>query len=142
MILPGISGSFMLLILQKYAYVFDALGRLDFAVLVPFAFGCGCGLLVFSRFLSWLLKRFHEASLLTIIGVLIGSLWVIWPFQHRIYETIRDKQRLVHSSPTLPQDWDLNVLGVFLLALGGAALVICIHSLASRQAIVGHARTT
>lgn len=133
MILPGISGSFILLILQKYAYVFDALGRFDFSVIVPFAFGCGCGLLVFSRFLSWLLRRFNEATLLTIIGVLIGSLWVIWPFQHRVYESIRGKQRLVHSSPNLPQDWDLNVLGAFVLAVAGAALVFTIHSFASRQ---------
>ncbi|MGY8796073.1 MAG: undecaprenyl phosphate translocase family protein, partial [Woeseiales bacterium] len=123
----------ILLILQKYAFVFDAIGRLDFSVIAPFAFGCGCGLLVFSRFLSWLLRRFNEATMLTIIGVLIGSLWVIWPFQHRVYETIRGKQRLIHSSPNLPQDWDLNVLSAFVLAVAGVALVITIHSFASRQ---------
>jgi putative membrane protein len=133
MILPGISGSFILLILQKYAYVFDALGRLDFSVIVPFAFGCGCGLLVFSRFLSWLLRRFNEATLLTIIGVLIGSLWVIWPFQHRVYESVRGKQRLVHSSPNLPQDWDMNVLGTLVLVVIGVALVLTIHAFAARQ---------
>jgi putative membrane protein len=133
MILPGISGSFILLILQKYAFVFDAIGRLDFSVIAPFAFGCGCGLLVFSRFLSWLLRRFNEATMLTIIGVLIGSLWIIWPFQHRVYETIRGKQRLIHSSPNLPQDWDLNVLSAFVLAVAGVALVITIHSFSSRQ---------
>lgn len=133
MILPGISGSFILLILQKYAYVFDAVARLDLSVIAPFAFGCGCGLLVFSRFLSWLLKRFHEPTLLTIIGVLIGSLWVIWPFQDRVYETIRNKQRLLHSTPTLPQDWDLSVLATGSLALIGAAFVIAIHLYALRQ---------
>ena len=133
MILPGISGSFILLILQKYAYVFDAIGRLDFSVIVPFGFGCACGLLLFSRFLSWLLKRFHEATLLTIIGVLIGSLWVIWPFQQRVYETIRGKQRLLQSTPTLPQEWDFSVLGPIALAVTGAVLVIAIHSFASRR---------
>ena len=133
MILPGISGSFILLILQKYAYVFDAIGRLDFSVIAPFALGCGGGLLVFSRFLSWLLRRFKEATLQTIIGVLIGSLWVIWPFQHRVYETIRGKQRLVHSSPNLPQDWDMNVLGTLVLVVIGVALVLTIHAFAARQ---------
>jgi putative membrane protein len=133
MILPGISGSFILLILQKYAYVFNAIGRLDYSVIVPFAFGCACGLLLFSRFLSWLLKRFHEATLLTIIGVLIGSLWVIWPFQQRVYETIRGKQRLLQSTPILPQDWDFSVLGPISLAVTGAVLVIAIHSFASRR---------
>ena len=133
MILPGISGSFILLILQKYSYVFDAVGRLDFSIIAPFVFGCACGLLLFSRFLNWLLKRFHEATLPSIIGVLIGSLWVIWPFQQRVYETIRGKQRLLHSTPTFPQDWDISVLGVGSLALIGAALVIAIHFFASRQ---------
>jgi putative membrane protein len=133
MILPGISGSFILLILQKYAYIFDALGRFDFSIIIPFAFGCGCGLMLFSRFLSWLLRRFHDPTLLTIIGVLIGSLWVIWPFQHRVYEVIRGKQRLLNSTPTLPQDWDINVIGALLLATIGAVAVIAIHRYASRN---------
>lgn len=132
MILPGISGSFILLILQKYAYVFDAIGRLDFSVIAPFALGCGCGLLLFSHFLGWLLKRFHEATLLTIIGVLIGSLWVIWPFQERVYETIRGKQRLLHSSPIVPSDLDWNLLVACALALFGVVAVLSIHKLSAR----------
>ena len=90
-------------------------------------------MLLFSRFLSWLLKRFHEATLLTIIGVLIGSLWVIWPFQQRVYETIRGKQRLLQSTPVLPQEWDVSVLGPISLAVAGAVLVIAIHAFASRH---------
>ena len=132
MILPGMSGSFILLILQKYAYVFDAIGRLDFSVIAPFALGCGCGLLLFSHFLGWLLKRFHEATLLTIIGVLIGSLWVIWPFQDRVYETIRGKQRLLHSTPTIPTDLDWNLLAASVLALLGILIVLGIHKLSTR----------
>nr|NIM33375.1 DUF368 domain-containing protein [Stutzerimonas stutzeri]NIP02731.1 DUF368 domain-containing protein [Stutzerimonas stutzeri]NIQ27512.1 DUF368 domain-containing protein [Gammaproteobacteria bacterium]NIQ44074.1 DUF368 domain-containing protein [Stutzerimonas stutzeri]NIS58613.1 DUF368 domain-containing protein [Stutzerimonas stutzeri] len=59
MILPGISGSFILLILQKYAYIFDAIGRLDFSVLLPFGLGAVTGLLLFSRVLAYVLRCFY-----------------------------------------------------------------------------------
>jgi putative membrane protein len=132
MILPGISGSFILLILQKYAYVFDAIGRLDMSVIVPFILGCGCGLALFSRFLTWLLRRFHDATMLTIVGVLVGSLWVIWPFQDRSYVIVRGKQRLVHSIPVLPDQVDGTVLGAAALAAAGTLLVIALHVFSKR----------
>jgi len=133
MILPGISGSFILLVLQKYAYVFDAIGRLDFAVLMPFALGCACGLALFSRFLNWLLGRFHDATLLTIVGILAGSLWMIWPFQERTFQMVRGKERLLHSVPTLPQQWDATVWGTLALGLAGAAAVMLLHRAAARH---------
>ena len=106
MILPGISGSFILLILKKYAYVFDAIGRLDAAVIVPFFVGAALGLMAFSRVLVWMLHHYHQRTLLTITGLLIGSLWVIWPFQNRTYEIIREKSRLVSSEPVWPASTD------------------------------------
>ncbi len=133
MILPGVSGSFILLVLQKYAYVFDAVGRLDLAVLVPFGLGCACGLALFSRFLSWLLDRFHDATLLTIIGILTGSLWSIWPFQERVYVLVRGKERLLRSLPALPEQWDATVLGAALLAVAGAAAVLALDAFARRR---------
>lgn len=133
MILPGISGSFILLVLNKYAYVFDALGRLDFTVIAPFALGCACGLAAFSRFLNWLLGRFHDATLLTIVGVLTGSLWMIWPFQERTYHIVRGKERLLYSVPTLPQHWDTTAWSALALAVLGAAAVLILHHAAARQ---------
>jgi len=126
MILPGISGSFVLLMLRKYAYVFDAIGRLDFAVLIPFALGAACGLMLFTRVLLWLIGRFRTGTLLTITGLLIGSLWLIWPFQLRVYETIRGKERLISSTPVAP--WEsgepLGWALVWMAAGLGAVLVI------------------
>jgi putative membrane protein len=133
MILPGISGSFILLVLNKYAYVFDALGRLDISVIAPFALGCACGLAVFSRFLNWLLGRFHDATLLTIVGVLTGSLWMIWPFQERSYQLVRGTERLLHSVPTLPQHWDASAWTALALAVLGAAAVLLLQHAAARQ---------
>ena len=124
LILPGISGSFLLLIMKKYAYIFDALGRFDFTVIVPFALGAMVGLLGFSRVLVWLLHRFYQKTLVTIVGVLIGSLWVIWPFQERLYELVRDKPRLVASTPYFPDFMDGSVIFATALSFTGLVMVL------------------
>ncbi len=123
MILPGIAGSFILLILGKYTYVLNRLGSLNLSIIAPFAFGAAVGIAAFSRLLSWLLHRFERPMLLIIGGFLIASLWVIWPFQQRQYVSVRGKQRLLESSPIAPP-WDTITIDASLLALVGFALVI------------------
>ena len=81
MILPGISGSFILLMSGMYAPVLLAVSEHQFGVLLLFALGCIFGLLSFSRFLNWLLRHYHDASLALLIGVVIGALYRIWPWQ-------------------------------------------------------------
>jgi len=132
MILPGISGSFILLILRKYSYVLDAVGRLDLSVLVPFGLGAICGLLLFSRVLNWLLTRHYRRTLLTIMGALCGSLWAIWPFQERAYEVIHGSRRLLRSRPVLPASVDTGLLTDLLLVGIGIALVWGLDRLARR----------
>ncbi len=133
MILPGISGSFILLVLHKYAYIFDGIGRLDLGILVPFALGAVLGLVVFSRFLLWLLGNFYQRTLETIIGLLVGSLWVLWPFQERSYEIIRGKTRLIGSAPILPAELDASVGIAVGLALLGLLAVFTLNFLAKRR---------
>jgi putative membrane protein len=132
MLLPGISGSFILLILGKYAYIIDALGHFDLAVIAAFAAGMLSGLIVFSRVIVWLLSRFHQATLLAIKGILIGSLWIIWPFQERVFEMVRGKERLVGSSPVLPGSLDATVLISLALMAAGFVAVLVLHRLAAR----------
>lgn len=120
MILPGISGSFILLMMKKYAYIFNAIGHFDFAIILPFALGIITGVVLFSRLLSYLLKRFYQQSILFITGLLIASLYVIWPFQTRVYELVRHKERLVSSVPFLPDAFSNQVfysLGMMLIGL-------------------------
>ncbi len=137
MILPGISGSFILLILNKYAYVFDAIGRFDFLVIVPFALGAITGLLVFSRILSYLMHQHHQTMLLIINGFLITSLWKIWPFQERLYIMVRDKQRLLESTPIFPDSLNATVTGSLGMIILGCFLVFMLHRLAQhKQAIL------
>ncbi len=103
MILPGISGSYILLILRKYQYILAQLSKLGtadtlaaLAVLVPFFLGAIVGLALFTRFLSWLLDRFYAQTLAVLIGFLIGSLYVIWPYQHRTYTSFVSKTEVVN----------------------------------------------
>jgi putative membrane protein len=108
MILPGISGSYILLIFRKYDYILSQLGAIGSAEtvqallnLLPFVIGAATGLILFSRALSWLLNRYYSITLLILIGFLIGSLYVIWPYQDREYE------ESVRSTEVLPQDHQL-----------------------------------
>ena len=130
MLVPGVSGSFVLLILRKYAYVFDGIGRLDPGVVIPFAIGVIAGLMAFSRVLAWLLREWYRVTLLAICGLLIGSLWVVWPFQERRFEMVHGDRRLISSDPVWPSTADDNTLGAFALMATGLALVAAIHHLA------------
>jgi putative membrane protein len=131
MVVPGISGSFVLLLLGKYAYVLDAVGHLRFGVILPFVAGIVVGLASFTRLLSWFLHRHERAALVAITGVLVASLWVIWPFQARRYVEVRGKQRLVESLPQWPEattaTWTALALAVF-----GVLLVVILHRVARR----------
>lgn len=81
MILPGISGSFILLILGKYAYILEAVNERDLAVIAVFAIGCVIGLLSFSRLISWLLDRYYNTAIALLAGFMVGSLNKIWPWK-------------------------------------------------------------
>lgn len=81
MLLPGISGSFILLLLGLYPSVLAAAKNLDIAVLAIFASGCVVGLLTFSHLLSALLRKFHDATLIFLTGLMLGTLGKIWPWK-------------------------------------------------------------
>ena len=136
MILPGLSGSFILLMLKKYAYIFNALGHFDLSVIIPFVLGILSGLALFSRFLSWLLDRFYQQTLLFITGLLIASLYAVWPFQHRVYETVREKARLIASTPYWPAHYDEQALYAGLMLLLGLGLVILLDRLAGAGGMI------
>lgn len=82
MILPGISGSFILLLFGLYPVILAAVENTNVALLASFLVGCVCGLLVFARALSWLLDRYYQRTLSVLMGFLAGSLYVTWPWKH------------------------------------------------------------
>jgi putative membrane protein len=131
MILPGISGSFMLLVLGKYEFIITAVLSLQLGVAVPFALGCLVGIMVFSRVLGWLLDSFHDIMVSLLTGLLVGSLIRIWPYQHTKTEMIREKLRIVSAQAYWPESFELSTLGLIVF---GLVLVIGIESLAARRA--------
>ena len=90
MILPGISGSFILLLVGLYPVILQAVNDVEVVAILAFLAGCVCGLLVFSRFLSWLLDRYYSITLAVMIGFLVGSLNVTWPWK-QVVETYIDR---------------------------------------------------
>ncbi|WP_299796419.1 DUF368 domain-containing protein [uncultured Shewanella sp.] len=81
MLLPGISGSFILLLLGLYTSVLGAVKSLDLVILAIFASGCVAGLLTFSHLLSALLRKYHDATLIFLTGLMLGTLGKIWPWK-------------------------------------------------------------
>ncbi len=104
MILPGISGSFILVLLGMYGTVLTAVKGLDLGFLAVFAVGAVSGLLCFSRLLYWLLHRFHEATMALLTGFLFGSLLVVWPWK-QVLAWVSDSHgelRPAQQVPVLP----------------------------------------
>ena len=82
MVLPGVSGSFLLLLLGGYFEILEAIATRDLSLLSIFGVGCLVGLLLSSRLIHFLLNRWHDATMSFLLGLVIGSLWMIWPFKH------------------------------------------------------------
>lgn len=91
MILPGISGSFILLLIGMYAPVLGAVKNVQFDILGLFLIGCVAGLLTFSHVLSWLLRRFRDFTLMFLTGLMIGTLPKIWPWKETISWRLNSK---------------------------------------------------
>lgn len=125
MILPGISGSFILLIMGQYGHLIAAINDLKardlgaLATLVPFGLGMVVGIALFSRVLSWLLDRFYLATVAAMTGFIAGSLRKIWPFKGEVIQTIQKKDELVEIHANALPDFGSQE---FLLALGLALL--------------------
>ncbi len=81
MLLPGISGSFILLLLGLYTSILHAAKSFDVVLLAMFGLGCVCGLLSFSHLLSALLRKYHDATIVFLTGLMLGTLGKIWPWK-------------------------------------------------------------
>ena len=84
MILPGISGSFILLILAKYQFIIESISDFNLPVLAVFGLGCIVGLVFFSRLISWIFRHYHDITVALLSGFMIGSLNKVWPWKETI----------------------------------------------------------
>lgn len=125
MILPGISGSFILLLLGKYQYILAAVVERDFLTLAVFISGCVIGLSLFARFLSWLFSHYHDISVTILAGIMLGSIRKIWPWKEVVATRINSHGELVPliENNVLPAALNAPTLFALFLGVAGAALV-------------------
>jgi len=134
MILPGISGSFILVLLGKYHFVLAAVNERNFFVLAVFTAGAVLGIISFSRLLSWLLKKHHDVTIALLLGLMLGSLRKVWPWKNTL-ETTLDRHGntlpLIQIN-VLPPHWNTEVGVALILALTGFIVVLALEFWAAR----------
>jgi putative membrane protein len=138
MILPGISGAFILLILGKYEFITGTLKN-PFApqqlmIISVFCLGCLIGLLSFARLLNHLLKNFRPVTLAFLTGLMVGSIQKIWPWKEIIQtQLIRGKLTVIWGANMMPKTWNSEVLIALGFASMGFITVLIIERLAREK---------
>ncbi|MBR5176013.1 MAG: DUF368 domain-containing protein [Bacteroidales bacterium] len=126
MILPGISGSFILVLFGKYEYIMKAVSELNIPVLLVFALGCVIGIVAFSKILHWLIGRYEKQTLLVLIGFTIGALVKVWPWADK---TAYEAANILNGQPI----GTLHTGGAILWALIGAGMVLTMELLTRKK---------
>ncbi len=124
MILPGLSGSFVLILMGNYKLVMiDAVNHLNLMVLLPVVIGAAIGLLGFSYFLSWIFKKYKDQTIALLTGFILGSLAILWPWKHEITKVFGEKIKVVGYERFLPEHFNMEViLAIVYVALGIASI--------------------
>ena len=131
MILPGISGAFVLVILGQYSEILYALGNFEWRTIGFFSAGAVIGLFAFSRIIAFLIERFNKTVFCSMCGLLIGSLWVLWPFQLR--NLSNPEEITAGGGHFLIPELNHATMYTFLLLIVGFGLSVIIHSLAKKD---------
>lgn len=132
MILPGISGSFILVLMGKYFYIMSAVKSLNIIVMCVFATGAAIGIVAFSNVLSWLLKKYHDMTIALLAGFMLGSLNKVWPWKETL-ETYVDSHNVVRplvQENILPNE---SIIQATLLAVFGFALVMILEKISEKK---------
>ncbi len=142
MILPGLSGSFVLILMGNYQLVMiDAVNNRDMEILIPVVIGAAGGLLAFSYILSWVFKKFKDQTLSLLTGFILGSLSILWPWQKIFYlkdaagEIILKKGEPVveHYEKFIPGSFSMEVLIAIIIAIAGIISIWAIEKAAEKN---------
>jgi putative membrane protein len=130
MLLPGVSGSFLLLTMGLYGTVMQGIRSFDLVLIGYFGLGCLMGLFFFSRLLSWLLRHHHTATLQLLLGFIVGSLPVLWPWRELV------RYQLGHEGQMIPLDYRYLTPGDYALLTGESSQLVGVLALMLVGAIV------
>ncbi|HOO85516.1 MAG TPA: DUF368 domain-containing protein [Prolixibacteraceae bacterium] len=142
MILPGLSGSFVLILMGNYQLVMiDAVNNLDLKILVPVIIGAALGLIAFSNLLAWVFRKFRDQTIAILTGFILGSLGIIWPWKNEIPVISSTGEALVKNGKTViegyqwfvPESFTSEVVFSILFAVLGIVVIWITESLASKK---------
>ena len=137
MILPGISGSFLLLLMGLYAPVLAALKGLELGTLIWFVLGAGVGILAFSRVLSWLLHQYQYAMYALLTGFMLGALVKVWPWKETIsFRTNSHGEQVPFLQENILPNFSQDLMSILLASLclvAGLAVVLVLEKVSEKE---------
>ncbi len=143
MILPGVSGSFVLILMGNYELVMiKAVNDVDLSILIPVFIGAGVGLIGFSYILSWIFRKFRNQTIATLSGFMFGSLLIIWPWKIPVWKTGNDGELILSRSGdkivenyhwTHPEDFNTELLIALAFIVIGIAVIAVTETIAARN---------
>jgi putative membrane protein len=142
MILPGLSGSFVLVLMGNYKLVMiNAVSNFRLEILIPVFLGAVFGLLAFSRFLSWIYRKFRNQTIALLTGFILGSLSILWPWQRPVMladvdgtPILKDGEQIISGyKKFIPGEFNQEVIYVMVLVLIGFATIMIIERLAQHS---------
>ena len=134
MILPGLSGSFILILLGNYQLVMiDAVNKLDIKTLAPVAAGAGIGLLGFSHVLAWVFKKFKDQTISLLSGFILGSLPILWPWKEEIIEVFGEKTKVIGYDWHVPTAFNQEVVFAFGFIIIGIISIWLLEKVATKS---------
>ncbi|MDG1477386.1 MAG: DUF368 domain-containing protein [Vicingaceae bacterium] len=137
MILPGISGSFILLLLGSYQLILTSIKDLKLTIIAVFGAGCIVGFLSFSRLLSWMFKKYHDLTIAILTGFLVGSLNKIWPWKLTISNRTNSHGEVVPfiQENVLPADFigEANIILSIVIAIVGLGLILILERFSAKD---------
>lgn len=139
MILPGLSGAFILLILGKYEFITATLKNpfdpVNAGIILVFLAGCGLGLAGFSRILKYLLDAYHNLTLAFLTGLMVGSMRKIWPWKETLEaKMVGGELRVLREKNIMPEALNTDLLFALGLMLAGFIFVICLEKFSREKA--------
>jgi putative membrane protein len=135
MILPGISGAFILLLLGKYEFILGAIHSRDIVTILIFISGMAVGILSFVRVLGWLFKRYHDMTIAVLAGFVIGSLNKIWPWKNVLETMTTSSGKIItlRETNSLPPAIDGAFLLAVLIMAAGCLVAFLLHAVPQKR---------
>lgn len=133
MILPGLSGSFVLVLMGNYQLVMiDAVNDLNFKILIPVVIGGVVGLVAFSHLLSWIFKNYRDITIAVLTGFILGSMPIIWPWKNDVITYFGSEAKVTGYDYYFPE-MNIEFAIAFVIILIGAALIVLTEKMAKNK---------